>query len=205
MRQPWSEGGEERVSANWDESSSQGSRQIGHLKPLNVRGIQHKGSVFTCACVDHSQWKSTLDTTPRVLSGASVGGEQIHAETVVVMFPLIWTRWGASARLLGFETERRAGRNARREGEGRGTSPSPPKRTERPPVPGARDGEPKSGLGSSALSGKQTLSDEWKRGRDECTPPGTPPPAASCDFSGGAHDTTAGKPPIKFYFRRHAL
>lgn len=68
------------------------SRQIGHLKPLNVRGIQHKGSVFMCACVDHSQWKSTLDTTPRVLPGASVGGEQIHAEAEVVMFPLIWTR-----------------------------------------------------------------------------------------------------------------
>lgn len=43
--------GRERVSANWDKSSSQVSRQIGPLKPLNAGGGRNTAARGVCLCV----------------------------------------------------------------------------------------------------------------------------------------------------------
>lgn len=52
-------GDEERVSANWDVSSSQVSRQIGHVKPLKAGGGGRNTPRGVCVCVHVSFAKET--------------------------------------------------------------------------------------------------------------------------------------------------
>lgn len=65
-------GDEERVSANWDVSSSQVSRQIGPVKPLKAGGGGRNTPRGVCVCekrafvcMCHSQRKPALVTAAR--------------------------------------------------------------------------------------------------------------------------------------------
>lgn len=74
---------EERVSANWDESSSQVSRRIGPLKPLNAGGGRN-----TAPCVRVFVWPHASfpvethleDRSERVVRCASGWGNNVPSD-----------------------------------------------------------------------------------------------------------------------------
>lgn len=158
-----------------------------------VRGIQRTGACVYVPCVCACAIPSGDPPWTHVCVCGSVAGG---------WFSLTWARWSGSAGAAGFKTgEGESWADGRTQGgrRRRGISP-PPERTARLPTPWRRDGEHKSAQDNLALSKKR----EWKdHGDEEWATPGTPPPAADCDFSPRAHDTTPGKPPIKCYFWRH--
>lgn len=202
---------EGRVSANWDESSSQVSRQIGPLKPLKANGGRNTAQgVCVCApCVCLSACVIPSGNPPWTQQR---GGEQVcmGRRGINPSGELVAVPWNGRDEVTprefqGLEPERsRAGRkDGRREGGvGRHRHGQSVQRGSQ-----SRDGDGELQSAQDNAAGSQTRAgkDHREVTHEGWATPGTPAPAADSDCSRGAHAATAGKPPIKCYLGQHAL